>query len=74
MEKVSDEALVCVQVLACFGIDFLKNRHHVHGKNTDFILMHRSESDSVELFLEMADFDNHLGLANLKHLEHQDEA
>jgi hypothetical protein len=74
MEKVTDEALVCVQVLAHFGIDFLKNRHHACGEKMDVILMRRPERDSVELFLEMADFNNPLGLANVTYLAHQDEA
>jgi hypothetical protein len=73
-EKVSDETLVCVRVLACLGIDFLKNRHHARGEKMDVVLMRRPESNSVELFLKMADFHNYLGLANIKHLAHQDEA
>jgi hypothetical protein len=61
-------------VLARFGIDFLKNRHHAHGEKADVILIHWPESNSVKLFHKMADFDNHLGLANIEHLAHQDEA
>ncbi len=74
MEKVSNEALICVGVLAGLVVDLLKNCHHAHGEEAHVVLVHGPENDCVELFLEMTNLDDCLGFANVEHLLHQDEA
>ncbi len=60
-EKVSNEALIHVGVLASLGMDLLKNCHHARGEEAHVVFVRGPENNCVELFLKMMNIDSFLG-------------
>ena len=71
--KIRDELLIGVGQGASFGVDFLEDSHHLGGEKPDVIVVTEPESDGIKFLLEVSDFDDRLGFADIHHLSEEDE-
>ena len=54
-------------------MDFLEDGHHLGGEKPDIIVVTGPEGDCVEFLLEVTDFEDCLGFANIHHFAKEDE-
>ena len=54
-------------------MNFLEVGHHLGGEKPDIIVVTRPEVDCIEFLLEVTDFENCLGFANIHHFAKEDD-
>jgi hypothetical protein len=73
-KEIRNEALIGVPVLPGLRMNLLKEGHHASRQKMDVVFVGGPQNNRVEFFLEVTNLYDCLGLAEVKHLSHQDQS